>query len=77
VCSTIDDIGQLDRDEFLSIPQIANNPLALRMIAIFDEDGSGTVDFQEFIAGLSAFSSKGNKEEKLKCTPLLPYAALF
>ena len=61
-------VGQLDRDEFLSIPQIANNPLALRMIAIFDEDGSGAVDFQEFIAGLSAFSSKGNKEEKLRCT---------
>jgi serine/threonine-protein phosphatase 2B regulatory subunit len=61
------DTGQLDRDEFLSIPQIANNPLASRMIAIFDEDGSGTVDFQEFIAGLSAFSSKGNKEEKLRC----------
>jgi EF hand len=40
------------------------------MIAIFDEDGSGTVDFQEFIAGLSAFSSKGNKEEKLRCTLL-------
>jgi serine/threonine-protein phosphatase 2B regulatory subunit len=39
------------------------------MIAIFDEDGSGTVDFQEFIAGLSAFSSKGNKEEKLRCSP--------
>ena len=38
------------------------------MIAIFDEDGSGTVDFQEFIAGLSAFSSKGNRDEKLKCT---------
>jgi Ca2+-binding EF-hand superfamily protein len=60
-------IGQLDREEFLSIPQIANNPLALRMIAIFDEDGDGSVDFQEFIAGLSAFSSKGNKQEKLKC----------
>ena len=40
------------------------------MIAIFDEDGSGTVDFQEFIAGLSAFSSKGNKDEKLRCTIL-------
>lgn len=37
-----------------------------RMIAIFDEDGGGDVDFQEFVLGLSAFSSKGNKEEKLK-----------
>jgi len=36
------------------------------MIAIFDQDGGGDVDFQEFVLGLSAFSSKGNKEEKLK-----------
>jgi serine/threonine-protein phosphatase 2B regulatory subunit len=36
------------------------------MIAIFDEDGGGDVDFQEFVNGLSAFSSKGNKEDKLK-----------
>jgi serine/threonine-protein phosphatase 2B regulatory subunit len=36
------------------------------MIAIFDEDGGGNVDFQEFINGLSAFSSKGNKEEKMR-----------
>lgn len=35
------------------------------MIAIFDEDGGGDVDFQEFVSGLSAFSSKGNKEQKL------------
>ena len=30
--------GSIDRDEFLQIPQIANNPLASRMIAIFDEE---------------------------------------
>lgn len=30
--------GSIDREEFLSIPQIANNPLASRMIAIFDEE---------------------------------------
>lgn len=30
-----------------------------------DEDGGGDVDFQEFVSGLSAFSSKGNKEQKL------------
>jgi serine/threonine-protein phosphatase 2B regulatory subunit len=35
------------------------------LIAIFDEDGGGDVDFQEFVSGLSAFSSKGNKEQKL------------
>jgi len=59
--------GSIDREEFLAIPQIANNPLASRMIAIFDEDGGGDVDFKEFISGLSAFSAKGKKDEKLWC----------
>jgi Ca2+-binding EF-hand superfamily protein len=35
------------------------------LVVIFS--GGGTVDFQEFVAGLSAFSSKGGREEKLKC----------
>ena len=30
--------GFIDKEEFLQIPQIANNPLASRMIAIFDEE---------------------------------------
>lgn len=29
--------------------------------------GGGTVDFQEFVKGLSAFSNQGSREEKLKC----------
>ena len=33
-----DGSGSIDREEFLQIPQIASNPLASRMIAIFDEE---------------------------------------
>jgi hypothetical protein len=62
-----DGSGSIDKEEFLAIPQIATNPLASRLIAIMDEDGGGDVDFKEFIAGLSAFSNKGNKVEKLRC----------
>lgn len=58
--------GSIDKEDFLHIPAIANNPLAHRLIAIFDEDGSGNVDFQEFVRGLSAFSSQGSHEEKLQ-----------
>ncbi|KAF4120210.1 hypothetical protein GMORB2_3337 [Geosmithia morbida] len=61
-----DNSGTIERDEFLSLPQISNNPLATRMIAIFDADGGGDVDFEEFVGGLSAFSAKGNKEQKLQ-----------
>lgn len=66
-----DGSGSIDKEEFLAIPQIATNPLASRLIAIMDEDGGGDVDFKEFIAGLSAFSNKGNKVEKLRCKILL------
>ncbi|KAJ2455323.1 Calcineurin subunit B [Coemansia sp. RSA 2336] len=61
-----DKSGTIDKDEFLSIPQLANNPLSARLIDIFDTDGGGDVDFKEFITGLSTFSSKGDKEEKLR-----------
>ncbi|KAJ2130092.1 Calcineurin subunit B [Coemansia sp. RSA 678] len=61
-----DNSGTIDKDEFLSIPQLANNPLSARLIDIFDTDGGGDVDFKEFITGLSTFSSKGDKEEKLR-----------
>lgn len=37
-CVTSDGSGSIDRDEFLQIPQIATNPLASRMIAIFDQE---------------------------------------
>ncbi|KAJ1679730.1 Calcineurin subunit B [Spiromyces aspiralis] len=58
--------GTIDSKEFQVIPQLANNPLGQRLIDIFDEDGGGDVDFKEFIMGLSVFSSKCNREEKIK-----------
>jgi serine/threonine-protein phosphatase 2B regulatory subunit len=61
-----DSSGTLSKDEFLSIPGVASNPLATRLIETFDKDGSGDVDFQEFITGLSIFSTKGLKDDKLK-----------
>jgi serine/threonine-protein phosphatase 2B regulatory subunit len=57
----------LEKEEFLALPQISSNPLAHRLLAVFDNDGSGDVDFKEFISGLSTFTAKGKKEEKLKC----------
>lgn len=58
--------GILETNEFLSLPGVAANPLASRLMDVFDENHSGDVDFQEFINGLSTFSTKGNKKEKLR-----------
>lgn len=58
--------GTIDKKEFLAIPGISSNPLAGRLMDVFDEDRSGTIDFQEFITGLSAFSGKTSRADKLK-----------
>lgn len=61
-----DSSGTISKEEFLSIPGVASNPLASRLLETFDKDGSGDVDFQEFITGLSIFSTRGVKEDKLR-----------
>ncbi|XP_015118634.1 calcineurin subunit B type 2 isoform X1 [Diachasma alloeum] len=65
----LDNSGALSIDEFMSLPELQQNPLVQRVIDIFDADGNGEVDFKEFIQGVSQFSvkvKKGDKESKLR-----------
>jgi len=62
----LDNNGSLSVDEFMSLPELQQNPLVQRVIEIFDQDGNGEVDFREFIEGVSQFSVKGDKSLKLK-----------
>ena len=55
-------LGSISIDEFLSMPELAENPIASRVVSLFDTDNNGEVDFAEFIAGISVFSVKGVKE---------------
>lgn len=61
-----DSSGSIDKQEFMSIPGVSSNPLAARIMEVFDADNSGDVDFQEFISGLSIFTGRGSKDGKLK-----------
>ena len=47
--------GSIDRDEYVVYATLLTN------------SGGGSVDFQEFVHGLSVFSSQGSREEKLQC----------
>uniref|UniRef100_A0A5F8H497 Protein phosphatase 3 regulatory subunit B, alpha n=1 Tax=Monodelphis domestica TaxID=13616 RepID=A0A5F8H497_MONDO len=62
----LDNSGSLSVEEFMSLPELQQNPLVQRVIDIFDTDGNGEVDFKEFIEGVSQFSVKGDKEQKLR-----------
>jgi serine/threonine-protein phosphatase 2B regulatory subunit len=61
-----DGSGTLTTDEFLSVPELAGNPLLERVIAIFDKNKDDEIEFKEFIGALSTFSERGNKVEKLR-----------
>jgi len=61
-----DNSGSLSVEEFMSLPELNQNPLVQRVIDLFDEDGNGEVDFKEFIHGVSQFSVKGDKKSKLR-----------
>lgn len=58
--------GFLEKEEILSIPKLKENPIAHRVLELFDTDGDGIISFTEFVTGLSIFSSKGNRAKKLK-----------
>lgn len=38
--------GALSMDEFMTIPELQQNPLVKRVIDILDKDGNGQIDFQ-------------------------------
>ena len=42
----VDGSGSLSVQEFMSIPELQQNPLVQRVIDIFDTDGNGEIDFK-------------------------------
>ena len=60
--------GEISRDEFHSVPQLAANPLLDRVLTVFDTDGDRNVDFREFVKALAIFSNDVDKREKLHFT---------
>ena len=61
-----DGSGTLTTEEFLSIPDLALNPLLERILQIFDLNGDDEIQFSEFISVLSTLSDKGTKQDKLR-----------
>ena len=58
--------GKLSVQEIMSIPGLEHNPLVSRVIETFDTDNDGEINFVEFVRGISRFSVKTSKEDKLQ-----------
>jgi len=48
----LDNSGALSIDEFMSLPELQQNPLVQRVIDIFDADGNGEVGAFVFYVGI-------------------------
>jgi serine/threonine-protein phosphatase 2B regulatory subunit len=59
--------GTISTDAFLSIPELAMNPLIMRIIRVFDPNNDDNVNFKQYVTTLSALSPNAPPEEKLKC----------
>jgi len=60
--------GSLGLQDFLDVPDLEHNPLVQRVVASFDTDHSGRVDFYEFISSMSVFTRMDCKQEKYQFT---------
>ncbi|XP_077222710.1 uncharacterized protein LOC143856390 [Tasmannia lanceolata] len=53
--------GFISADEFLSVPEFAVNPLSQRLLRMLD-----VLNFKDFVAFLSAFSSRASMQQKIE-----------
>ncbi|CAI9783016.1 unnamed protein product [Fraxinus pennsylvanica] len=53
--------GFISADEFMSVPEFAVNPLSQRLLRMLDG-----LNFKEFVAFLSAFSSRASLQQKME-----------
>ncbi|KAJ3159644.1 Calcineurin subunit B type 2 [Geranomyces michiganensis] len=60
-----DNSGSISVEEMTAIPELAMNPLANRVVAVFDADGRNEVNFRQFVEALSVFSKSAKRDQKL------------
>ena len=62
----LDRSGSISIGEFVSVPELKENPLVKRVVEIFDSDLDGEVDFKEFVMGLAQFSGRDTEDRRLQ-----------
>jgi serine/threonine-protein phosphatase 2B regulatory subunit len=52
--------GLIGKDEFFDVPELQDNPIVQRLIAVFDKNRDEKVSLYEFIVGLNMLNSSSN-----------------
>lgn len=54
-----DNSGKLEPNELIDVPELKDNPIAKRIVTVFDRNKDGKISFFEFVHGLSSLASSG------------------
>lgn len=65
----VDKSGSISVGEFLSVPEIKENPLVKRVVDVFDSDMSGDVDFKGEMRAVQLLLVFDMKHAPPCCTP--------
>lgn len=57
--------GTISADDLLMVPEVAMNPLATRLVAMFQRDAEDRINFRSFAVGLSVFGEKTTTADKV------------
>ncbi|KAL2911110.1 hypothetical protein HK105_209429 [Polyrhizophydium stewartii] len=60
-----ENMGRIALEELHAIPELAVNPLAQRIHAVFDLDNRNEINFRQFVSVLSVFAKGAKREQKL------------
>lgn len=66
ISSSGDDDGLIDKSEFQRALGLKRNLFVDRMFELFDANGDQSINFAEFVAGLSTFTTRAKPAEKAK-----------
>jgi len=66
ISASDDDDGLIDKSEFQKALGLKRNLFVDRMFELFDANGDKSINFQEFVAGLSTFTTRAKQAEKAK-----------
>jgi serine/threonine-protein phosphatase 2B regulatory subunit len=58
--------GTISSDDIIMIPEVAMNPLASRLTALFPRDSEDRITFTSFVSGLAIFSEKARPEMRVR-----------
>ena len=58
--------GTISADDLIMIPEVAMNPLAPRLVALFPRDAEGRINFTGFVTGLAIFSENCPAQRRIR-----------